>query len=149
MDVTKESYHFFIETMRRNGSKPLEVHQLLHDAWKEKAPSQTTVFRLYKEFSTGSRDSFEDSERSGRPHTACTPENVDAVDQLIQENSRITLREIEKELDISRGTIHTIVSVHLQLTSLCSRWIPHALTAEQRQKTCHFGSELASDIWTL
>jgi cell fate (sporulation/competence/biofilm development) regulator YlbF (YheA/YmcA/DUF963 family) len=88
---------------------------LLHDAWKEKAPSQTRVFRLYKEFATaGSQDSFEDSERSGRKYTACTPENVDAVDQLIQENSHITLCEIEKELDISHGTIHTICIVPLE-----------------------------------
>ncbi len=119
--------------MRRNGFKAGKIHQLLCNAWQERAPSESTVYLLFGEFAAGSRVSFEDKERCGRPKTAITPENVAATDQLIQEDNRITLREMVTQLGICHGTLYTIISVHLQLTSLCSRWVPHALTAPQKQ----------------
>ena len=66
MEVTKEGTRFFIETMRRNGAPAAQVYALLSDAWKEDAPSRATVFRLYKDFASGARTSFEDCEHSGR-----------------------------------------------------------------------------------
>jgi hypothetical protein len=141
MEMNKESYRFFIETMRRNEMNAQQVHQLLCTAWEEKAPSLATVYRLYGEFSTGSRNSFHDSKRSGRPSSACTPENVDEIDQLIHGDPRITLDELTYETGISHGSVYKIVTVNLQLTSMCSRWIPHALSQDQKHMRIHLAQE--------
>jgi histone-lysine N-methyltransferase SETMAR len=134
MDVTKENYRFFIETLRRNGASPAEICKTLTQAWKEDAPSQATVYRVYHELANGTRDSFQDNKRSGRPKSSCIAENVKEINAIINHDPHVTIRELVNEVGISFGSIYTIVTVHLQLTSLCSRWVPHSLTDEQKQQ---------------
>ena len=132
MEVSKEAYRFFIETMRRNGSTPGQIFDILSNAWKDESPSKATVYRVYQEMQSGVRTSFEDEKRSGRPKTACIPENADHVQELIKVKPHITIQELAEEVDISQGSVYTIVTVYLQLTSRCSRWVPHSLTDEQK-----------------
>ena len=37
-------------------------------------------------------------------------------------------------LDISHGSVHTILKQHLGLRKKTSRWVPHQLTKEQKQR---------------
>jgi len=134
MDMKKENYRFFIETMRRNGTKPTEIYQFLYQAWQDNAPSQATVYRICTGFESGSREAFSDDGRSGRPISVCIAENVNAVNKIIKKDPRVTLRELKDQLGISFGSVHSIVSVNLQLTSMSSRWVPHSLTVEQKQQ---------------
>lgn len=134
MEVTKEGYRFFIETMRRNGRTAAEINQYLVKAWGEEAPSQATVYRTYKDLASGVRTEFSDDQHCGRPKTVCVPERVDEVDKIITQNPRITIAELVEETGISQGSMYTIVTVYLQLTSRCSRWVPHALSPEQKMQ---------------
>jgi hypothetical protein len=59
---------------------------------------------------------------------------VDKVEEIIKEDPHATIRDIEDMLNISHGSVYKILTVNLQLTSLCSRWVPHALTADQKQQ---------------
>lgn len=141
MNVSKESYRFFIETMRRNGSTATEILQLLSNAWKDKCPSRATVFRVYSDLQSGTRTNLEDGDRSGRPRTSCNRENIDKVDDLVKQNPRITIEELTEEVGISFGSVYTIVTVYLQLTSRCSRWVPHMLTDDQKFRRVEIAHE--------
>jgi hypothetical protein len=141
MEVKKNSYRFFIETMRRNGETPAAIHQYLTTAWKEEAPSRSTVFRTYSELQSGARTSFSDGEHSGRPKTVCNREMTEAVEKLVAENPRITIEEITEETGVSHGSAYTILTVYLQLSSRCSRWVPHCLSDEQKLKRVEAANE--------
>lgn len=62
----------------------------LQSALKQEAQSKTMVYQWYQEFKSG-RDNFSDEYRSDRPNTAVTPENVEAVRQLIKEDRNISI----------------------------------------------------------
>ena len=59
------------------------------------------------------RESITNDLRSGRPVDVSTPEAVQAVEDLIRSDRRVTLDEIVTNLDISHGTQHAIVSEKL------------------------------------
>ena len=67
-----------------------------------------------------------------RPRDSVTGENSDRVDALIREKSRITVREMSGILNISDGSVKTIIKQHLQYSKLCARWIPRLLTDEHK-----------------
>ncbi|GBP04782.1 hypothetical protein EVAR_3716_1 [Eumeta japonica] len=77
---------------------------------------------------------IEDEEaRTGRPPTAVTRRNQ-AVEELIQENRRITYVELEPELCIGSPGMQTIIQDHLSLRNRWSKWVPHELTDEQKDR---------------
>ena len=139
MEITKECYRFFIEALCRNGSTPSEIYKLLYQAWKDEAPSQATVYKLFSEFSSGTRNSFHDSVRSGRPTSSCSQGKCgqsgwDSQGESPHYHQRIGARNGHQSWII----IYTILSVNLQLTSMCS---PHALTVEQKQQRVSMAKE--------
>ena len=52
---------------------------------------------------------MENERHERRPRTSITGENSDRVDVLIRENRRITLRELSGILNISEGSVKTII----------------------------------------
>jgi len=54
---------------------------------------KTAVYKWVKRFSEG-RESVTDEERSGRPATSRTEENIGKVRQILRENRRLTVRSI-------------------------------------------------------
>lgn len=134
MEVTRECYRFFIETMRRNGETPTDILDYLNAAWGDKAPSKATVFRTFSELESGARTSLSDDARSGRPKTVCSRVLIEEAETLVAENPRITVDELALEAGVSHGSAYTLLTVYLQLTSRCARWVPHALTADQKQQ---------------
>ena len=90
----------------------------LHRYFGDDAPSLCTVKRWYNEFDRG-RMSLEDEAHIAPPVTAVTPENIDAVRQLIREDSRITYDDIQASLAIGRSQVQNILHEHLGLTKRC------------------------------
>jgi len=58
-----------------------------------------TVYKWFERFHNGF-ESVEDEERSGRPSTSKTQENVERVREMIRSNRRLTIREISEDLSI-------------------------------------------------
>jgi hypothetical protein len=57
------------------------------------------------------------------------------VNALIRENRRITARELSGILNISEGSVKTIIKQHLQYSKVCTRWIPRVLTSNVAART--------------
>ncbi|GFS92368.1 HTH_48 domain-containing protein [Trichonephila clavipes] len=80
--VTK---HFFLK-----GNTPTQIKDELDSVYEDSAPSFSTVKFWAAEFKRG-RKSLGDDERSGRPNTAITDENIAKVHQMLLDDSRIKL----------------------------------------------------------
>ena len=77
---------------------------------------------------------MKDDARSGRPSTARTDENVESVRRLLTEDRRTTLQMIADRLNIGKETVRQIVTEDLGKRKICPRFVPHALTTEQKQE---------------
>jgi len=61
----------------------------------------TAVYKWVKSFSEG-RESVTDEERSGRPATYRTEENIAKIRQMVRENRRLTVRSIAEQVNVDR-----------------------------------------------
>ena len=59
--------------------------------------SRATVYNWYAKFNRG-RDHFEDEPHAGRPRSLVTPENIEAVRQLISVDPHLTYQQIQDTL---------------------------------------------------
>ncbi|UYV76190.1 hypothetical protein LAZ67_13002977 [Cordylochernes scorpioides] len=108
-----------------------EPFEMLNKAFINDAPKRTTVFEWHSRFKAG-RISIEDDPRQGRPKFQRTDENVQKITDLIKENPRTTLLEIEQDTGISKTTIGRIVTEDLKLKKTPAKFIPRFLTNEQK-----------------
>ena len=53
---------------------------------------------------------------------------------MLAQDRRLTLRLIAEELSINKDTAHTIVRDDLGKRKICSRFVPHKITDEQKAK---------------
>ena len=58
-------------------------------------------------------------------------EKINAVVNVVNENRRITIRQIAEAEGISYGSAETILTEDLGMTRVCARWVPHLLIPEQ------------------
>ena len=93
--------------------------------------------RWYKQSERGDFN-FEDDPHLDRPRDVTPPETAafwqHTVKKLvIRENRRITHKRIEETLKISDAwTVNKIFHEHLHLRNVCTLFVPHKLTDEQR-----------------
>lgn len=62
--------------------------------------------------------------RQGTPSTSVADANAQCIQQLILKNRAITEDEIAIDLNISDGSVHIIISEHLQFRKVCACWVP-------------------------
>ncbi|UYV60716.1 hypothetical protein LAZ67_1002020, partial [Cordylochernes scorpioides] len=108
-----------------------ETFEMLNKAFPNDAPKRTTVFEWHSRFKAG-RISIEDDPRQGHPKFQRTDENVQKITDLIKENPRTTLLELEQDTGISKTTIGRIVTEDLKLKKTPAKFIPRFLTNEQK-----------------
>lgn len=150
--MENQDYRFYIKTRAILGVKAREIHEELTEAYGPKAISYTTVQRWTKAFNEGEME-LEDHDRSGRPVTKMTLDNIQLVQRLIDEDPHCTYEDLEEETQLSRGTIERIVHDHLQMRKVTSRWVPHELTIENKEtrvKKCRQNlAKINSGEWRL
>ena len=65
-------------------------------------------------------------------HRAITPDVIARIDSLVRENRRITEEQIRVQVGISHGSVHAIITDHLQFRKICAKCVPQQLTEGQR-----------------
>ncbi|GBP75963.1 hypothetical protein EVAR_54616_1 [Eumeta japonica] len=73
----------------------------------------------------------------GRSSTVVNNENIDTVRRMIETDQYVTYREIRASLGIGMSQLQLILYKYLDMKKLCSRWIPHNLTAVQKNGPRH------------
>ena len=88
------------------------------------------VYKWVERFRNGC-ESVEDEERSGRPSTSETQENVERVSEMIRSNRRLTIREISEDMNISYGSVQNILTTDLNMRRVSAKCVPHVLTVKK------------------
>lgn len=131
MNLSKENVRAIIFYNFRRGLTRLQCFEELTSVFSDEAPCLRTVERWYLEFQRG-HTSVSDKSLEGRPKSAFTEDNINAVRQLILEDRHVTYREIEALLGISGTTIQKILHEALGVRKLVCRWIPHLLSDDHK-----------------
>ena len=58
--------------------------------------------------------------------------NIAAVKIVIEQDARLSVKDIACCTGISEGSVQTILKKRLDLRKVCARWVPHLLTEEQK-----------------
>ena len=95
------------------GKSAVETIELINKAYGSPAMSRAIVYRWYARFRDG-REDVKDDVRSGRPSTA--------------------LQMIADCLNIGKETVRRFVTEDLGKRKICARFVPYALTTEQKQE---------------
>jgi len=91
---------------------------MLVKVYGDNAMKKTAVYKWVKRFSEG-RESVTDGERSGRPATSRTTENIANVRQIVRENRRLTVRSVAEQVNINRETVRKILTEDLDMRKVC------------------------------
>ena len=126
----KEEQRVAIKFCFKRGNTASESYQMITEAYGQEALSQTTVFEWFSRFKAGG-DNVKDLPRSGRPNSSTTPLHVQAVEQIILQDRRVSLKHVAEEVGISFGSAQHIVTEILEYRKVCARWVPKILTSSK------------------
>ena len=104
-----------------------------------------TVFRWVKAFKAG-KFFVEDDTHPGRPKTSVTKANIAAVKIVVEQDARLSVKDIASCTGISEGSMQTILKKRLDLRKVCARWVPHLLTEEQKTQRLKCAQELLKTV---
>ena len=123
------------------GFPPTEIHADLQKVYGNGALKSATVCKWVRRFNDG-RESVENDRRVGRLVSVLTEKNVATVKTLIEEDARYTVQEIEELSGIHSSSVLKILRERLGLSKICTRWVPHLLTDEQKQSRVRLASQV-------
>jgi len=106
---------------------------MVNAAYGDQTLSRSNVFRWYGWFRDGRKDT-EDDPRSGRATECRNDNNVEKIFQLLLQNRHLSLRILADEVNIGKDTMGKIVVEDLRKRKICSRFVPHSLTPEQKAR---------------
>jgi hypothetical protein len=79
------------------------------------------------------RTSLEDDPCEGRTKSATRPEIIEQVHNMVLDDWRMKVREINESIGISKERVGYILHEELDMKKICSRWVPRLLTADQKR----------------
>ncbi|UYV79057.1 hypothetical protein LAZ67_17000951 [Cordylochernes scorpioides] len=129
-DCTTLEQRAVIRFLNAEGIQTSQICQRIKNIYGESCLSKKN-YKWVNEFKNG-RITCTDIERPGRPSVTATPSTINAVENLILEHRKISIFTIADNLNISYGTVHTIIEEQLQFRKICCRWIPHFLNLDQK-----------------
>ena len=107
---------------------------MLRNCFGSDTLKKTAVYEWHERFKSG-RESVEDDERSGRPSTSKTDENINKVREILINNRKLTIRELTQDLNIAYGSIQDIVVNGLGLRRVAAKLVPKELSCKKPR--CH------------
>ena len=82
--------------------------------------SMRSVFRWVKAFKAG-KFSVEDNTHPGRPKTSVTKSNIAAVKIVVEQDARLSVKDIASCTGISEGSVQRILKKRLDRRKVCTR----------------------------
>jgi hypothetical protein len=104
------------------GKSVTETLNMLQQAYGDEAMSRMQCFEWYRRF-RGGRTSLED-ERSGRPFTSITLENVERIRELVHTDRQRTINDIADIVGVSYGSVQTILMSELNMRRVAAKFVP-------------------------
>jgi hypothetical protein len=79
------------------------------------------------------RTFVDNDERSGRPSTSTTPENIANVREAILADRRETIHNVCDIVGLSYGTVQRILADNLNMRRICARFVPRLLSDDDQK----------------
>ncbi|CAF1429458.1 unnamed protein product [Rotaria sp. Silwood1] len=130
-EIKTEKINFTVRTALNIEART--IHDELSTVFGDEAPSYRTVARWAQWFRPG-REEIEDEERSRRPVTESTLENIEEIRSIVSDDPHVTIAELQEHTGLSYGTLHAILFDHLELGKITARYIPKQLMDYQRSE---------------
>ena len=108
-----------IKFLVKLGKSGNERGEMQVQVYGDNAMKKTAVCRWVKRFAEG-RESVTDEEKSGRPATSRTEENIANIRQIVCENRRLTVRSTADQVNIDRDTVRNILTEDLDMRKVCT-----------------------------
>ena len=118
---------------------------MLETAYKKAALGKKQIYEWFSRF-RNSELSLADQPRSGRPLTSRTNENIAIIRELILEDRCRTTDELLDLSGVSQSSCQRILSEELQMKRDAAKFVPHVLTAEQKQSRVDVFHELKEHL---
>jgi len=125
--MLKVEYRAVIKFLSKEGLVPAAIKQRLDGVYGEASPLYSTVKEWAKQFCVG-RESVEDEPREGRPVEVVTEEIIRCIEEELQSDRWLTLKEISVRLEIPKTTVIRIIHEHLHMKKVIARWVPRLLS---------------------
>ena len=104
---------------------------MIQKAFVDESMGIIQIKEWYKRFKNG-HTSVDSDPRSGRPSLTTTPENIERVRFAIEGDRRLTVRELENDLEIPKTTVWEILNKILAMTFMYAKFILKLLRTEQK-----------------
>lgn len=122
-----------------------ETNKMIREAYGDSALSYSQVSRWLKAFKEG-REEVHDEQRSGRPSTSKTDNNVARVRQLLDSDRRLSIRMVANELNLSSTVVFRIVTEDLAMRKVCAKLVPKVLSDDEKTNRAEISSELLQRV---
>ena len=132
MNVDVAQLRFYAYTRFKLDIPAKIVHEELSTVYPEQCPTQSTIFRWFSKFRE-EPSSLEDSQRPGRPRTSRIETNVQAVKEFIEDDPKLSCRELAEIMDIDHMSVFRILTEQLKMRNVCCVWVPHELTEDSKR----------------
>ena len=84
----------------KRGVKAVDISRQLSEVFGDSALKEKAVYKWVDRFKNG-QETVDDDPRPGRPSTSLTKQNIEAVEQAVMADRRVTVREISNHVGIS------------------------------------------------
>ncbi len=93
---------------------------------------KTQVRLWHKRFLSGEKETV-DRKRSGRPRSKVTDKNIQLVSDLLQQEGKLSLRDICSKTGLKMGVVFRIIRKELKLKRRALKFMPTKLTDAQKE----------------
>ena len=131
MEVTRQEQRYHVKILVLRGRNAKECHSELTEALGNRALPYRTVTRWAAAFQRG-RVASADMRRTGRPRTVRTDVARAVIAPCLEDDRRWSLQELQALTGIDQATVHKIIRVDLHMRKIAAKWVPHALTEQQK-----------------
>ena len=115
------------------GKTAVETVELMRQVYGDNFLFRAQIFRRYPRFKSGV-ETTEDEARTGRPFSVRNEGLIKKVRKQIQEERCVTVRMMAGEFGVNSETIRQILVEDLGKREVASRFVPHALSDDQRHE---------------
>lgn len=135
-----------IRFLLSEGEKPSNIYSRMTKQYGESCMNRGNFYKWVDQFKNG-RTSVTDEQRSGRPKEVSTPALESRIDNMIREDRRVTVEQMAENLQVSVGTVYSIISDKLRYRKTSARWVPKELTQQHKDNRLRVCTELKQRYW--
>ena len=127
MGTSKESLRFYVYTRWLLKVATADIHREFTNTWGDLTPTLRTLQLWVKAFENGTKTSFADAPRSGRPRTSLTNEKTQALKEALDEDPFLSVRQLSDAIDECKSSVYRMLT-EMNYRNICGMWVPHELS---------------------